>query len=373
MQRARVALKLLFAWLPFVLLWALFVLAYAGASLATALESGVIAMGSAALLGIGVWWLSDRFPWPESVRLPFYLVHFGFGLAFAIVWTLVDFAIGAVQSGESLLDMLIRSRVVGWRVLMGLLLYGLLAGVSYSVRIRRRLRDQERVAARAEALAAEARLQALRAQLNPHFLFNALHSVSALVCHDPSGAEQAVERLGDLLRYALDGAVGDEVPLADEWTFTRDYLGLERIRFDSRLRVETDFGPGTLSCPVPSFTLQPLVENAVQYAVAPRPSGGRIRISARLHADRLAITVRDDGPGSELSEVEAGRGHGIQGLRERLQALYGSAASLEVETAPGRGLSATVTLPRTGPRAPDKGGPADRPAASARPRRRSAP
>lgn len=347
--------KLFLVWLPFFLMWTLFILAYTGATVAEAMESGAVSMGSGALLGVGVWWLSGRIPWPDRMRPSFYLAHLAIGVVYAVLWILLTYVFFAVREGGNLIQMLAQIEVVGWRVLMGLWLYGLIAGICYSIRIRRRLRHQERIAARAEALAAEARLSALRTQLNPHFLFNALHSLSALVRHDPSGAEHAIERLGDLLRYALDGAGSDRVPLADEWAFTRDYLGLEGIRYDSRLRVEADFGPGTLSCLVPSFTLQPLVENAVQHAIAPRPDGGEIRIEAALVGETLRLCVRDDGPGAEVERVDRGHGHGLRVLRERFEAMYATDATLEIRTEPGDGFEVTVRIPVSGSDAQEDG------------------
>ncbi len=353
MARGTNLLKIALAWLPFCVLWILFMMSYAEGSLGYAVASGVTMIGGAAVLGLGVWWFTGRINWPERLKLSFYAVHLVAGAMYGLAWAALEATFHAVNEGISAITWILESDVFGWIVLMGVFLYGLIAGVSYTVRMRQSLREQERVAARAEALAVKAQLQTLRAQLNPHFLFNALHSFSTLIRHDPQAAERAVERLGDLLRYALDEGQ-DEVPLGDEWTFTRHYLDLERLRLDARLKIDTNFEPEALECLVPSFTLQPLVENAIQHSIAPRPEGGTVVIGAKLRDGELVVEVRDDGPGA-ADEGSDNRGLGLSILRQRLQALYGDAAALSIDTAPGHGFSATVSLPRRTDYRPRKG------------------
>jgi signal transduction histidine kinase len=339
-------LKVTLAWVPFGVLWTLFLVIYSEFQLTEALLASLRSMGAAALLGLGVWWFSGRYPWPDRLKLSFYFTHLLLGITYAATWLLAAYTYDSIYHGREIITLIRESPVFGWQLIMGLWLYGLVAGVSYAVRIRRRLREQERVAAHAEALAVKAQLQTLQAQLNPHFLFNALHSLSTLITDEPRTAERAVERLGELLRYVLDEEGDDLVPLADEWEFTKHYLDLERLRLNSRLKVETRFEPGTLSCLVPPFTLQPLVENAVKYAVASRPEGGRIEIETNIDEGTLAICVRDDGPGADLADqsVEGGLGLGI--LRQRLQALYEDSSLLSIESQPGAGFAARVFVPQ---------------------------
>lgn len=350
-MRISTVLKVTLAWLPFFVLWALFIVVYGSGSPRAGVISSLTAIGGAALLGVGVWWFSGKYPWPDHLQPSFYFVHLLVGTIYSAAWVAIEYGVESIRSGASFLEMLFASSVLGWQLLMGLWLYGLVAGVSYAVRIRRSLREQERAAARAEALAAQAQLRTLRAQLNPHFLFNALHSLTALIAEEPRRAEEAVERLGELLRYALDETGDEKVPLQDEWEFTRHYLDLERLRLNSRLKIEADFAPGTLSCLVPSFTLQPLVENAVQHSIATRPEGGLIQIRAALEAELLVVTVRDDGPGADMQQASDSDGHGLRALEQRLQAIYGGAARLIIETAPGEGFMARIMLPQSTPEA----------------------
>lgn len=348
MRRPRDWLLYAAAWLPFAGAWVGLVW-LSRQSAGFALLAGTAMMGTAALLATWVWHTSARHPWPHrdvAARASFVARHVIQALAFALVLIGLDAVLGGYFENRSALDFFLgEPNWVRWQFLIYSWLYGLVAGVSHAVRAHERLREREVVAARAEALAAEAQLRALRAQLNPHFLFNALHSLAALVRHDKAAAEEALDRLGDLLRYLLDEGAGDTVALADEWAFVRNYLALETLRLGPRLRVESDLEDEALECMVPSFVLQPLVENAVRHAIAPRPEGGVVAISARLDGARLRICVRDDGPGATREAAEKAPGLGLRALRQRIAARCAGTPGLEIATAPGAGFEATVTLP----------------------------
>jgi signal transduction histidine kinase len=340
-------LTVLGAWLPFFLFWVLFFLSYAGQKLSTALWSGVVAIGSAAILGIEVWRFCAGQPWPLKVRPVFYAKHFAAASAYALLW------LAAMNWAESFLRgmpfwdhmaQVVMSRVVGWQFLMGLWLYGLVAGVSYSIQIRERANASERRALRAEAALVEARLEALRSRLNPHFLFNALHTVGALVRQDAARAENAVEKLGDLLRHTLREDPGETVPFREEWDFTQRYLEFEQLRYEERLAVSRDIDPRSLDCSVPSFALQTLVENAVRHSIANRVEGGRVEISAAVDGTTLLLRVRDDGSGPRVSDGDR-PGYGLRALKERLEAVYGDAAALEIHADSGAGCEVSIKLP----------------------------
>jgi signal transduction histidine kinase len=355
MSRHRPWLLYVAAWLPFAAGWGGLVW-LSRQSVGFSLLAAVAMMGMAALLSLGVWQASASHPWPEPARgsrLEFVLRVVFAGLGYALVLVGLDAVLGGAFEGRPALEFLLEEpRWVLWQILIYCWLYGLGAGVAHALRAQQRLREREVAAARAEALAADAQLRALRAQLNPHFLFNALHSLGALVRHDRAAAEHALDRLGELLRYVLDEGSGDTVALADEWDFVRTYLDLERLRLGERLRVEADLEDDALDCAVPSFVLQPLVENAVRHAVAPRPEGGRVTISARVEAGTLRIRVSDDGPGTTRQAAESAPGLGLRALRQRIEAGGADASRLEIATAPGAGFQATVTLPVVAPAAP---------------------
>lgn len=207
------------------------------------------------------------------------------------------------------------------------------------------LRTQELEKERALKLASEARLASLESRLHPHFLFNTLNSISALILEDPMLAEQMVQRLAALLRTSLDACEQNYVPLREELKLVTDYLEIERARFRERLSYSIDVEPSLESLPVPPLTLQPLVENSVKYAISPRTSGGVIRISARLRKTTLALEVWDDGPGFNGEMIPYG--HGIDNLRARLLTLLGNGTELSVGPA-NAGTSVTVYLPLNG-------------------------
>lgn len=204
--------------------------------------------------------------------------------------------------------------------------------------------ERER-ALRAEALAQSARLEALRYQLNPHFLFNALNGISALVVSG-RGADAAtmIARLADLLRSTLDRPDGDVVPLSVELDVVRKYLDVEQARFADRLHVDMAIDGPALKARVPALLLQPIVENAVRHAVAPREEGGRIAIAAERVGGRLRLVVEDDGPGlASTGAVEDGVG--LKNTRERLAHSYGDAQALTLERGGLGGLRVKIELP----------------------------
>ena len=197
---------------------------------------------------------------------------------------------------------------------------------------------------RAEQQAAHARLRAVTAQMNPHFLFNALHSLSALVRRDPTSAERTLERLGGLLRYGLDSSE-EMVLFRQEWAFAKGFLEMEQMRLGSRLSVRTTIPRDVLDLVVPPFVLQPLVENAVRYAVSPFPEGGKVSISAAVEGQALVIEVRDSGPGADPPALLNASGVGIRGVRAQLEAHYGPDARLESERPASGGFVVRLVIP----------------------------
>ncbi|MGB3543755.1 sensor histidine kinase [Rubrivirga sp.] len=222
-------------------------------------------------------------------------------------------------------------------------------GVSYDLEVRA---ERER-ALEAEGLLHQARLWALRYQLNPHLLFNALNALSTLIVeHENDRAERMVARLADFLRLTLSRGEVTEVRLADEVDFARRYLDIERVRFGDRLRVAFDVDADALGAHVPPLLLQPLVENAVRHGVLPREEGGAVRVEGRrvgTESGRLLLRVEDDGRG--LAEgTTMSDGVGLANVRARLAAMYGADASLTLHRADGGGFVVQIDLPyRSGP------------------------
>jgi LytS/YehU family sensor histidine kinase len=280
------------------------------------------------------------------------------GFAAPFSWAIITGLLAVLAAAGSLIAMLIFSMMglvpprAILRVWMGeplkisvisTLLFGMFFTVVGQLRARLdaaklALRTKERDEAEARRLAAEARLTAFEARVQPHFLFNTLNSIAALIPSDPSGAEQMVGRLSALLRASLDPSRSTLVPLAEELRTVRDYLEIERVRFGDRLRYELPAGDALTDIRLPRLALQTLVENSVKYAVSPSRDGARIRVRAARTDRGARISVEDDGPGFDGTHVPAN--HGIALVRDRLAATLGSDATLRIESRSG--LSAVV-------------------------------
>jgi signal transduction histidine kinase len=334
---------------------ALLALAYFGAVLLAtgapglALRATVVAVVPGVGFAFVVLRIGRRARWFEGSGRRLALVHAPLCAGYSAAWTFTVTALVAVERWLFVegTPFQIRLEVLGFTLFTGVLLYGGIAGAAFGLESSARLRDERARAARAETLRARAELAALRAQLNPHFLFNTLHTVLGLVRRDPALAEEALQDLGDVLRYALDVQRGDDrVALRDELAFVDRYLAIERVRLGDRLRVEREIEGGALDGRLPAFTVQPIVENAIRYAVACRAQGGRVRIEARIDdaAERcLRVTISDDGAGAP--PTPSGAGLGLALVRQRLEAAFGAGAELLAQTTDA-GFVVTLRVPQ---------------------------
>ncbi len=233
-----------------------------------------------------------------------------------------------------------------WGLNMAILPFGLVVVLDYAVDYYRRYQKGLVRSANLEAQLAQAQLQALKMQLDPHFLFNSLHAISALVHQDPDGAEVMIARLSDLLRLSLDNSRLQEVPLRQELEYLDLYLEIERTRFADRLTVLFDIDPETVQALVPNFILQPLVENAIRHGIGNIMSDGHVGIKAERQNGSVILRVTDNGPGLARSDSRERRdGVGLATTRARLERLYGSAQSLVLRNLEPGGFEARVMLP----------------------------
>ena len=317
-----------------------------------------------ALLTPVAFWLAYRFRFREGHPVRFGLIHFPAALVLSGIQILVA---GGIYYWATRLyfwthwpdtmDTTIGEFYSRWAqtyLIVDVIVYWAIVGAYYALDYHRRYRERELETARLETQTAqlearvtEARLAALRMELNPHFLFNTLNAISALVRRgEHKEAVTMLARLGDLLRVTLERGGEQEIPLEKELEYLARYLEIERVRFHDRLTIETEVAEDAAHALVPTFILQPLVENAVRHGISRSTEAGIIRVIARRAPDdRLVLTVWDSGVGFAAREGGVREGVGMKNTRARLEQLYGSRASLGWENVPGGGARVTVTMP----------------------------
>jgi len=355
-------------WLVYCLAWLPYAVSYVavfvqqGSSLRSAIPDALTNIVSAAVLGIGVLAVCRRLPWSFYKRAWFVPLHVVLAIVYAALWVTVVSFVFTLQLSIQRSQLTVRflqSYALQWEFFAGLMIYATLASLAYVVQISVNLREEERRAretelraARAEALQTRAELTALRSKLNPHFLFNTLHTLMALLRNDRSEAEIAIERFSSMLRYVLrsPGESHDrnttQTTFADEWEFVENYLALEQLRLGDRLRVETAIHPDAFDALLPPLSLQPLVENAIKHAVAPRALGGRIFITASLDDENLIVSVRDDGCGATQNALSDSNGLGLKLIEKTLSTQYDGRAQFAIETSPQAGFTVRLTIPQ---------------------------
>ena len=226
--------------------------------------------------------------------------------------------------------------------------YWAIIAVSHAFDYYRESQDRALTTAQLQTRLAEAKLQALQRQLHPHFLFNTLHTISALMHRDIDAADTMLARLSDLLRLTLERVGSQLVPLKDELVFINKYLDIERTRFGDRLKTAFVIEPETLGASVPNFLLQPIVENALRHGIGPKVGGGHVEVRAHHNGEWLQLVVQDDGYGVPPDKLDAfNTGVGLTNTRSRLEHLYPGNHTFEFQTPAGGGLAVTIVIPFT--------------------------
>ncbi len=224
--------------------------------------------------------------------------------------------------------------------------YWAVVGLSHALDFHRESQEQRLAAAQLGTRLAEARLQSLQSQLHPHFLFNTLHTISALMHRDTEAADAMLARLSDLLRLSLDRISTQQVTLKEEMDFLQKYIEIERTRFGDRLEVRIDIEPETLDASVPNLLLQPLVENAIRHGIAQKVGGGLLEIKAAREENDLCLLVRDTGPGLSAATLSAlNTGVGLSNTRSRLEELFPDRHLFEFQEPPEGGLAVRIRIP----------------------------
>jgi two-component system LytT family sensor kinase len=275
---------------------------------------------------------------PISILLSVFLTAMGH----IVLWLYWGWPLGKPFSFEKM------GRFVVANFSEGIGIYLLIALTSYAVGYYRRYREGQVRTLQLEAQLSQSQLQALKMQLHPHFLFNTLHSISALLTKDVESARKMITRLGDFLRLTLENSGSQEVTLQQEMEFLSCYLEIERIRFQNRLVTRVDLAEQTLDAKVPNLILQPIVENAIRHGIAPRSTPGLIEIEAKQHHGALRIQVRDNGPGLSDHRTSVNlfkKGLGLANTETRLERLYGAAHLFDLSNNPDGGLIVTLEIP----------------------------
>jgi two-component system LytT family sensor kinase len=294
-------------------------------------------------------WLSSRYSFEGSrwkIALPVHLFA-------SVVIAAVQLAIGAFILPK--LGYLERFQLASFadtfRVFLfvnlhfSIAIYWGVVAIHQAIRYYRKFRERELQTSQLEARLAQSRLQVLKMQLHPHFLFNTLNAISELVHRDPEAADRMLTDLSDLLRMSFENLEMQEVPLEKELEFLRKYLEIEQMRFHDRLVVDLDIAEATLEASVPNMILQPIVENAIKHGISPRAEGGRIAISAERSNGSLSITVEDDGLGISGNMQDIREGVGISNTRKRLRHLYGDQQQFDLSASNSGGVMVRIDMP----------------------------
>src|ERR1041385_7092586 len=346
--------KSLLFWLIYAIAWIAlgainfsFFVTHLNRSFLESVKGAVFNSAPPALFGIVVVMACKRLRWSQNRRHVFLSVHLLLLFLYIVVWVVASPLLNAI-------DQMIEygrwnfyfAGAVQGEVFSAVMVYFSTAGVAYAVETTERLRIEEARATRAENLRTRAELEALRSQLNPHFLFNTLHSLMALVRHDPPAAEDELEKLSMLLRHTLViKQDAEDCLFSEELDFIQDYLALEKIRLGDRLRVAEVIEHEALACWLPPLTLQPLVENSVKHAISRRAEGGRLEIRAERRNGLLVLEVSDDGPGAEMDGLDRSLGCGLKIAQQRLATRFGNRASFKVITQPQKGFTVRIEIP----------------------------
>lgn len=333
-ERKRLPWTLIFilGWTAVVLIQAMILHVHLGGPFAWALLNQGVEFYTLALLSLVVWRINLRL---REARLPFWkwlTAQIVLGLAILSTWQGVNILFLRSWIGPDFWNKVFAETWL-FQLVSVLMTYGTMLGITLAAQSARRERERERQQALLEITARESELTALKAQLQPHFLFNSLNSVLDLIDTDPAGAREMVVGLADLLHSALHRIDLEEVSLDSEIELIKAYLDIEKIRFATRLRVAIDVDETAGAVNIPPLLLQPLVENAVKHGIGNEPAGGEVRVAAKVKDGRLRVEVGDSGKGFD-PDAERG-GLGLELTRRRLESVYGTDFQISFGGAPG--------------------------------------
>lgn len=267
-------------------------------------------------------------------------------LIFSLSGLLGTLIVLTILSEITAMNFLGSGRIIYIQLFIGLGITLLIVASIYAVIFYREMMRKVIEAQQARELATQAELKALRAQINPHFLFNTLNSISSLIAVEPEKADRVTQKLADIFRYVLIASEKESVTLEEELRFIHNYLEIEKIRFGDRLVIQTSIQPETTALTVPSLILQPIVENALKHGIGRKIGGGTLSLGSKAVQDTLIITIMDDGDGfTGNNQINDGLGIGLSNVNQRLKKTYGEPYGLSIDSQPSQGVTVTLRLP----------------------------
>ncbi|HEX9974696.1 MAG TPA: histidine kinase [bacterium] len=263
------------------------------------------------------------------------------------MWLFISYGFWYLSEGERIFELVDVRGIIGWQFLFGMIQCFFVAGIFYTVIYHRNLKQQEIEQAELKILTRDAELKALKLQMNPHFLFNSLNSINALVTKDPASARKMIAQLSDLLRMSLETHDKLMIPLKEELDLMHTYLAIEQMRFGDKMIFKEDVAPELLTKPFPAMLLQPLLENAVKHGIASTRTGGTISLTVRLISDQIVGTVinETDGGMPLKTATSASNGISINNIRQRLDRMYGDKYSWQIDQSETNKFKVEFKLP----------------------------
>lgn len=281
-----------------------------------------------AFLSFGIWFVCRRLPF-DRIWMPFLIaIHFILSVICSLLWMFLIYGIWYLFEGKKIFEEFDFTTVVGWQLLFGIIIYLVIAGVYYTMIYYRQFREKELQEAQLKLLTRDAEFKALKSQINPHFLFNSLNSINALVTENPKQARQMIAKLSELLRLSFESHEKMRMFLGEELDFAHLYLEIEKIRFTSRMDFKERIDPDLLSLPFPAMIIQPLLENAVKHGIASKRGKGEVRLVLDRQDTFVRCLIRNT-VGKERPHRHVSNGTGLTNIRQRLDLMYGEDYTLE--------------------------------------------
>lgn len=304
---------------------------------------------SMALLSIPLWYLCKKFPFDKSGLVRFFGSHLFGSLIFSLVWLTFSYSLYYAMFPTYVIKAMWAQGVYLWQYLDGITKYGLMTGIFYTIDFYKRFKEKELRETQLNLLTKNMELQNLKSQINPHFLFNALNSVNALITRNPEKARTMNAKLAQLLRYSLDGFERKFVTIKEELDFIRNYLDIEKVRFGKKLQIQEEIDPQTLESKVPSMLLQPIVENAIKHGISLQAKGGILKIHISQNNGFLQLQITNNGKPVSENDLDSlfNKGIGLKNTHERLKRIYGDVAVFKLQSKKPDLFSVSIKIPQT--------------------------